>query len=121
VAAKDDQQFFVVLSEFLNTRVHQTVYLYQPVGRDYLGARKLELGPKLTLLDRGKPLDARYVVVDSRIPVRGRPIARLDLASIGSDLSNGASLTLWEATRPVGLDLQGPVRLTSRPDGQPCA
>lgn len=121
VAAKDDQQFFVVLSEFLNTRVHQTVYLYQPVGRDYLGARKLELGPKLTLLDRGKPLDARYVVVDSRIPVRGRPIARLDLASIGSDLSNGASLTLWEATRPVGLDLQGPVRLTPRPDGQPCA
>ena len=120
-AAKDDQQFFVVLSEFLNTRVHQTAYLYQPVGRDYLGARKLELGPELTLLDRGKPLDARYVVVDSRIPVRGRPVARLDLASIGSDFSNGASLTLWEATRPVRLDLQGPVRLTPRPDGQPCA
>ena len=120
-AAKNDQQFFVVLSEFLNTRVHQTAYLYQPVGRDYLGARRLELGPKLTILDRGKPLDARFVVVDSRIPVRGRPIARLDLASIGSDLSNGASLTLWEATPPVRLDLQGPVRLTPRPDGQPCA
>ena len=119
--AKDDQQFFVVLSEFLNTRVNQVTYLYGPVGRDYLGARELELGPKLTLLDRGKPLDARYVVVDSRIPVKGRELARLDLESIGSDLSHGASLTLWEATQPVSLDLQGPLRLTPRPDGRPCA
>ena len=120
-AAKSDQQFFVVLSEFLNTRVHQTTYLYEPVGRDYLGARQLELGPSLTLLDRGAPLDVRYVVVDSRIPVLGRRIARLDLAGIGSDLSAGASLTLWEAARPVRLDLQGPVRLSPRPDGQSCS
>ncbi len=120
-AAKDDQQFFVVLSEFLNTRVNQTTYLYGPVGRDFLGARELELGPKLTLLDRGKPLDARYVVVDSRVPVKGRKLARLDLESIGSDLSNGASLTLWDASQPVSLDLQGPVRLMPRADGQPCA
>lgn len=120
-AAKDDQQFFVVLSEFLNTRVNQTTYLYGPIGRDFLGARELELGPKLTVLDRGKPLDARYVVVDSRIPLKGRKIARLDLESIGSDLRNGASLTLWEATQPVSLDLQGPLRLSPRADGRPCA
>lgn len=121
VAAKNDQQFFVVLSEFFNTRVNQTVYLYHPVGRDFLGARELELDPKQTLLDRGRPLNERYVVVDSRVPVKGRPIARLDLDSIGSDLSNGASLTLWEATQPVRLDLDGPLRLTPRPDGRPCA
>jgi hypothetical protein len=120
-AAKSDQQFFVVLSEFLNTRVNQVTYLYHPVERDFLGARKLELGPSLTLLDRGEPLGARYVVVDSRIPVSGRAIARLDLADIGSDLSNGASLTLWEAAQPVRLDLRGPLRLAPRADGRPCA
>lgn len=120
-AAKDDQQFFVVLSEFLNTHVYQTTYLYHPVGRDYLPARKLELGPDLTLLDRGKPLAARYVVVDSRIPVKGREIARLDLSTLGSDLSHGASLTLWKATQPVRFDFRGPLRLSERPDGQPCA
>lgn len=120
-AAKDDQQFFVVLSEFFNTRVNQTTYLYGPVSRDFLGARELELGPKLTLLDRGTPVDARYVVVDSRVPVKGRELARLDLESIGSDFRSGASLTLWEATQPVSLDLRGPLRLTSRPDGRACA
>lgn len=117
-----DQQALVLLSEFLNTRATYAGYLYDPYVIDYTPERELTLGQDLVLLDRGRPLGTDYLAVDSRVPVAGSKVARIDLNALRPDnYSHGASLTLWRVQKPARLDIQGPLRLTPRPDGQPCA
>ena len=71
-------------------------------GRDNLASPALTVGPGGVVLERGRPFAPSYAVLDSRQPVVGRELARLDLTGLGStQYQDGASLTLWEVDPPL--------------------
>jgi len=118
-AAEYEQQGLHVWTEFFNVSVTRLFRVYGTSSRDNLPAPLLTLRDGGLLLDGGRPLAPRYVVVDSRQPIAGRRIARFDLASIGSPLQEGASLTLWRAAPPLRLRPL-PAALPPRADGRGC-
>ena len=65
------------------------------------------------------PSPLRYAVLDSRQPVVGRRLARLDLADLGSQYQSGSSLTLWEVEPPLRF-LVHAQPLPPRADGREC-
>jgi hypothetical protein len=118
--AEYEQQGLLVWTEFFNTSVDRLVHVYGTRGRDNLSAPLLTVGPGGELLDAGRTLSPRYVVVDSRQPVAGARIARFDLSSLGSGFQDGASLTLWKVERPLRLAGSPPAPLPPRADGRGC-
>ena len=115
-----EQQWLVVLSEFFNTNVARVYHLDdEQIDRDFLESPSLTVGPGGVVLDRGRPFGSRYVALDSRQPVVGRRLGRLDLSRLGSQYQSGASLTLWEVDPPLRfLDHAQP--LPPRPDQREC-
>ena len=102
-AADWEQQGLVVWTEFFNTRVDRVFHLEgREIGRDNLASPALTVGPGGVVLERGRPFAPSYAALDSRQPVVGRELARLDLAGVGSaEYQAGASLTLWEVDPPL--------------------
>lgn len=98
-----EQQGFDVLTEFFNTRIATVFHLgTENIERDNLASPALTVGDGGVVLDhRGRPFAPRYAVLDSRQPVVGRRLARLDLADVGSQYQSGSSLTLWEVEPPL--------------------
>jgi hypothetical protein len=97
-----EQQWLVVLSEFFNTNVARVYHLDdEQIGRDNLESPSLTVGPGGVVLDRGRPFAPSHVALDSRQPVVGRRLGRLDLSRLGSQYQSGASLTLWEVDPPL--------------------
>ncbi len=71
------------------------------------------------MLENGKPFAPAYVVLDSRQPVVGTPLARLDLAGLGSQYQAGSSLALWKVEPPLRF-LVHAQPLPPRADGGEC-
>jgi hypothetical protein len=117
--AEYEEQGLLVWTEFFNTRADRFVHVYGTRGRDGLQAPLLTVGADGTVLDDGKPIEPRYVVVDSRQPIVGARVRRFDLTSIGSSYRDGASLTLWRVTPPLRL-LPTANPLPPRGDGRGC-
>jgi hypothetical protein len=67
----------------------------------------------------GAPFAPPYAVLDSRQPIVGERLARLDLADVSPAFSDGASLTLWRVDPPLRL-LAHPQPLTPRANGTEC-
>ena len=120
-AADYEQQGFAVLTEFFNTRVEGVFHLgTETIERDNLASPALSVGDGGVVLDdRGRPFVPRYAVLDSRQPVVGRTLARLDLADLGSQYQSGSSLTLWEVEPPLRF-LVHAQPLPPRADGREC-
>jgi hypothetical protein len=119
-AADWEQQGLVVWTEFFNTRVDRVFHLEgRQVGRDNLASPELTVGPGGVVLERGKPFSPRYAVLDSRQPVVGTELGRLDLARLGTQYQAGASLTLWEVEPPLRF-LVHAQPLPPRADGGEC-
>lgn len=112
------QQGLAVWTEFLNTRVDRLVHVYGTRGRDNLSAPLLTVGQGGEVVANGRPLRAAYVVVDSRQPLVGQPVARFDLDRAIGD-GEGASLTLWHVAPPLRLG-SVPQPLPPRGDGSGC-
>ena len=90
------------------------------IERDNLASPALTVGDGGVVLDdRGRPFAPRYAVLDSRQPVVGRRLARLDLADLGSQYQSGSSLTLWEVEPPLRF-LVHAQPLPPRADGREC-
>jgi hypothetical protein len=93
--------------------------VYQSNPRDYLASQQLTIGPGGRILKGDKPFATRYLVIDSRQRIVGKPLARFDLATIHSEYQGGASLTLWRVTPPLRFySLSQP--LAPRGDGRSC-
>lgn len=75
--------------------------------------------PDGVLLDDGREVPGGWFVVDSRIALAGRRIARFDLDGAVPGYGAGASLALWRADTPVRLVDRRPV-YPPRPDGGAC-
>jgi hypothetical protein len=120
-AADWEQQGLIVWTEFFNTRVDRVFHLQgHEIGRDNLASPALTVGPGGVVLERGRPFAPSYAALDSRQPVVGRELARLDLAGLGnSQYQDGASLTLWEVDPPLRF-LVHAQPLPPRPDGKEC-
>jgi hypothetical protein len=120
-AADYEQQGLDVLTEFFNTRVAGVFHLgTESIERDNLASPALNVGDGgVVLADRGRPFAPRYVVLDSRQPVVGRRLARLDLADLESQYQSGSSLTLWEVEPPLRF-LVHAQPLPPRADGRAC-
>jgi hypothetical protein len=120
-AADYEQQGLDVLTEFFNTRVAGVFHLgTENIERDNLSSPALTVGDGGVVLDdRGRPFAPRYAVLDSRQPVVGRRLARLDLADLGSQYQSGSSLTLWDVEPPLRF-LVHAQPLPPRADGRPC-
>ena len=117
-AAEDEQQQLVVWTEFLNTRVDRVLRLFGPSTHDNLASPELTVGEGGVLLRDGRPIDPGFVAADSRQPLVGRPLARLDLRSLVPS-SEGSSLTLWSVDRPLRIAAPA-TPLPPRPDGTGC-
>ena len=120
-AADYEQQGLDVLTEFFNTRVARVFHLgTETIDRDNLASPELTVGDGGVVLDdRGRPFAPRYAVLDSRQPVVGRRLARLDLADLGSQHQSGSSLTLWDIEPPLRF-LVHAQPLPPRADGREC-
>ncbi|HEX3291356.1 MAG TPA: hypothetical protein VHR46_08190 [Gaiella sp.] len=118
-AADREQQQLVVLTEFFNTRVDRVFHTGEQVERDNLASPLLTVGPGGVVLDRGRPFAPRYVVLDSRQPVVGKRLARLDLARLGSQYQDGSSLALWRVEAPLRFRVHAQP-LPPRADGGVC-
>jgi hypothetical protein len=120
-AADWEQQGLVVWTEFFSTRVDRVFHLEgHEIGRDNLASPALTVGPGGVVLERGRPFAPSHAVLDSRQPVVGRQLARLDLAGLGSaEYQAGASLTLWEVEPPLRF-LAHAQPLPPRADGREC-
>jgi hypothetical protein len=117
-AADHEQQELVVWTEFLNTRVDRVLRLFPLDAHDNLATPALSVGDGGVLLQDGKPVQADFVVADSRRPVVGSPLARFDLRAHWAG-AQGASLTLWAVDDPLRL-ARVPRPLPQRPDGTDC-
>mgnify|MGYP000864625463 CR=1 FL=1 len=95
------QQDLTIWTEAFSTRVRLVRNVYQPNPRDGLGSPTLNVGDGGVILDGERPYRPAYVVIDSRQPLVGTRVGRFDLDSIGSDVGNGASLTLWRVDPPL--------------------
>jgi hypothetical protein len=103
-AAWNEQQRFVVWTEYFNTRVDAVAWLYEPNHFDGVPSRQLTVGSGGLVVDRGRPFAPEYVVIDSRQRVTGVPVERSHLAIIDNPvLQQGASLTLWRVDPPLRL------------------
>ena len=91
------------------------------IGRDNLASPALTVGPGGVLCSSTtRPFAPRYAALDSRQPVVGRELARLDLAGVGgAEYQAGASLTLWEVEPPLRF-LVHAQPLPPRADGREC-
>ena len=120
-AADYEQQALIVLTEFFGTRVDRVFHLgRETVERDNLASPALTVGDGGVVVDdRGRPFAPRYAVLDSRQPVVGRRIARLDLADLGSQYQAGSSLTLWQVEPPLRFRVHAQP-LPPRADGREC-
>jgi Dolichyl-phosphate-mannose-protein mannosyltransferase len=114
---RDQQEQFVVWTEFANTRIDRVAHVYGPVGRDGIDSQELQVAADGTLVGKDGPYRASYVVVDSRQPIAGTELARFDEASLGDAYSG--SLTLWNADPPVRFAPR-PARVPPRADGRDC-
>ena len=117
--ADREQQALVVWTEFFNTRVDRVFHVAQEVERDNLESPALTVGDGGVVLDQRRPFSPRYAVLDSRQPVVGKPLARLDLATLGTQYQAGASLTLWQVEPPLRF-LVHAQPLPPRADGGSC-
>jgi len=102
-AADSEQQGLVVWTEFFNTSIGRVVHVFEEVKRDNLPSPEVTVGRGGVMLENGRPFAPRYAVLDSRQPIVGDRLARFDLASLGSALKEGASLTLWRVSPPLRL------------------
>ena len=118
-AADREQQWLVVLTEFFNTRVDRVFHVGEQIERDNLPSPRVTVGPGGVVLERGRPFAPRYVVLDSRQPVVGTLLARLDLARLGTQYQDGASLALWKVEPPLRF-LVHAQPLPPRADGRSC-
>ena len=120
-SADYEQQGLTVLTEFFSTRVDRVLHLgSENIGRDNLASPGLTVGEGGVVLDdRGRPFAPTHAVLDSRQPVVGRRLARLDLADLGSQYQSGSSLTLWEVEPPLRF-LVHAQPLPPRADGREC-
>ena len=90
------------------------------IGRDDLASPGSRVGDGGVVLDdRGRPFATTYAVLDSRQPVVGTKLARLDLADLGSQYQSGSSLTLWKVEPPLRF-LVHAQPLPPRADGREC-
>jgi hypothetical protein len=113
------EQKLIVWTEFFNTRIDRLVHVSTPAAVDALASPELVEGDQGVLLDNWREIAPRYVVLDSRLAVVGRRIARFDTSQLGPEFTRGASLSLWRVRAP--LQLVRPPTLAPRPDGRECA
>ena len=96
-----EEQDFVVWTEFFNRRIGTVAHVYAQNPRDGLASRELTVGPGGNILDKGRPFAPTYLVIDTRQPIVGTRLQRIDLATIVSPYQGGASLTLWRVDPPL--------------------
>ena len=110
----------IVWTEFFNKSVDRVYNVLGPVGDDGLASPTLQLAADGTLMHNGSPLQPRYVIVDSRVRVRGTELASLDLTTFPGFASDvPGSLTLWRPDGPVQLVFPGPL-LSGKPEQIAC-
>lgn len=119
-AAWTEQQWLLVWTEYLNSRIAGVRWLYQPNRFDALASGELTVGEGGLILDRGEPFSPEYLVIDSRQRIAGDPISRFFLSSLGAPgLQHGASLTVWHVEPPLRI-FDRPSPLPPRGDGRGC-
>ena len=96
-----EQQGLVVWTEFFNTRVDRVMHIDELVERDHLDSPRLTVESGGVVHRDGRPFVTEFAILDSRQPVVGRQLARLDLASLDSQYQEGASLSLWAIEPPL--------------------
>jgi hypothetical protein len=115
-----EQQGLTVLTEFFNSSVDRVYRLGSAnIGRDNLPSPSLTVAAGGVVREGERSFAPRYAVLDSRQPVVGRRLARLDLASLGTQYQEGSSLTLWQVEPPLRF-LPHAQPLPPRADGRPC-
>jgi len=96
-----EQQGLVVWTEFFNTRVDRVMHIDERVERDNLDSPRLTVESGGVVHRDGRPFETGFAILDSRQPVVGRQLARLDLGSLDSQYQEGASLSLWAVEPPL--------------------
>jgi hypothetical protein len=114
-----EQQGLVVWTEFFNTHVGRVVHVSEQVKRDLLDSPAVTVESGGVMHARGVPFAPPYAVLDSRQPIVGERLARLDLADVSPAFTDGASLTLWRVDPPLRL-LAHAQPLPPRANGTEC-
>jgi hypothetical protein len=97
---------FDLYSEFFNLRVDDVVEAFGDNPERGLGSPRVHLASSGVVRLEGRPLRARYLVLDARIPVFGRRVGELPT---GRAMPQAASLALWRV--PGTVRLREPSRL----------
>jgi hypothetical protein len=105
ISSGSRQRDLEVMTEFFNTSVTSVMNIWGQIVHDGLLSREITFGSDGSLRDGGKVVPTRYLVTDSRLIFAGRPLARLDLRTVGVPWQPRptGSLTLWEVREPVRL------------------
>ena len=114
-----EQQGLVLWTEFFNTHVGRVVHLSEQVKRDLLDSPAVTVERGGVIHEDGEPFTPSYAVLDSRQPIVGERLARLDLADVSPAFRDGSSLTLWRVDRPLRL-LAHAQPLPPRANGTEC-
>ena len=114
-----EQQGLVLWTEFFNTHVGRVVHVSEEVKRDLLASPRVTVERGGVIHEDGQPFAPPYAVLDSRQPIVGEQLARLDLGSVSPVFPDGASLTLWKVDPPLRL-LAHAQPLPPRADGTEC-
>ncbi len=74
-------------------------------GGDLIEAQStLAIGPDGTLLRDGRPVTARAVAIDPRIPIDGARVATIDIRDLGGELAEApGSISVWRTNGRVVL------------------
>jgi hypothetical protein len=118
-ATDSEQQALVVWTEFFNTRIDRVAHIFETISHDNLESPQLTVEDGGLVSRDGQPFGPAYLVIDSRQPVVGRRLARLDLGKLGSQFQEGASLSLWSIDPPLRF-LAHAQPLPPRPNGGEC-
>jgi len=97
------QPQLAVWTEFFNTRIDHVVQLFGTNAQRYAASPTITLSADGILRQHGSALAPRYVVIDSRVPIEGRRLARLSVDSVRTAWEGHptGALTLWEAAQPL--------------------
>jgi hypothetical protein len=82
-------------TEFFNVSATDAAHLFRDNAVANLRSRKLTIAADGTLLDRGRPLRARWIVIDSRFRLAGTQVSSLPAGPPGDLRRSDVGLTLW--------------------------
>lgn len=96
-----ERESLAISTEYFNTHIGAVAHVAEANPADGLSSPQLVVGSRGLIRSNDGPFEPDYVVLDSRQPIIGHRLARLDFDDPAGHPDRRASLTLWKVTLPL--------------------